>query len=228
MATSISQRTIQVPHLFAADTACSRVLATSELFEAIVLNLQVKDVAQSQATSQYWRYMIDHTPSIQRKLFFQPVANLSQLCRIDEHADLVSEHIRDSYVAKCGNNNTVHVTFDNTSNAVVRVQLGEVLINPFFQDMLSYFTSSGNATITFWAQRSNSAARMWWEQSRARMFVTQPPCVSVTLVGKATALIDFEAKLVVRSKGIVKNPTGVTMRDLRREMERLEKLPMWK
>lgn len=228
MATPISRRTTQVPHLLAATTVCSQVLGTTELFEAIISYLPVKDVAQSQATSQYWRYMIIHIPSIQRKLFFQPVANLSQLQCIDEPPDLVSEHVRGSYLEKCGLNSTVHVTFDNTLNTVQRIPLGDVLINPFFRDMLSYFTSSGNATITFWARKSDPGAEMWWEQSRARMFVTQPPCVEVTLVGRATKVINIETKHVVRSNSIVKKPNGVTMRDVLSEMERLGRMPMWK
>jgi hypothetical protein len=53
-------------------SSCNDVLQLTELLEAILLNLSLKEIARAKRVSRKWRDVIDHSIRLQRKMFSQP------------------------------------------------------------------------------------------------------------------------------------------------------------
>lgn len=64
-------------------TASEDVLGISEIFEAILLNLDLEDLLRLQRVSRYWRTCISQTTSLQKRLFFLPEIDMDEKPRLN-------------------------------------------------------------------------------------------------------------------------------------------------
>lgn len=198
------------------------VFAIPELLEAILAELPPVDLLHMQSVCRRWRQVLVACPYFRRKMFLRAVTTLEQLQEVQGDTITVAyDHIPSRpiqfYVAE--EQSKVH---NDRIPISARLYLNAIKTNPMFPGNAGPVTeedSHGGRTPPLMIfQGCNQFLSFKHEKlSYARMFITQPPCFKVGMIGYTfcSCTPDHRSKL--------SNPKGITIGDVLREVKKLEK-----
>ncbi|KAK3618730.1 hypothetical protein LTR56_024471 [Elasticomyces elasticus] len=154
--------------------AASQVLDLPELFEAIVLQLPMRDLLFAQRVSKTWRANLDASPAVQKALFFT-AGKKKDIIYVPAN-DITPRKACDAY-----NATQISPTLTNKPRTCLRFECLQYMIRG------KRFATAFNPLLTMWVRQGlrlrNSILQDGGEGDQSaswrRMFLTQPPRAAV-------------------------------------------------
>ena len=136
------------------------VFATPELFEAVLGWLPLRDLLAAKRVNHHWHDMINHSPTLQQLLFFQPIPDHISKNRQPQQNPLLA---------------ALFPTFFKSRGPGVYADVKDIKADAWFQDDFTGAPRLDEENWFWFVDNSRRATVLRPEASWRRMFPVQPP-----------------------------------------------------